>query len=144
MGEIGLGQHDAVGDGGLFNRLWKLGELSRAVHRIDHRDDAAEPEMVLQNRLADQREGDRDRVGEAAGLDDDATEARDFAAFAPREQIAQRVLDILAERAAQTAVIEQHRRFVGLADQVVVEADLAKLVDQNGDVRHARRHQHSL
>ena len=77
-------------------------------------------------------------IGEAAGLDDDAAEAADLAGVAPLDQAAQRLGQILAHRAAQAAAGQlQHLAFDEI-DEVVVDRDLADLVDDDGGVGKRR------
>ena len=114
-------------------------ELRRPVHRIDDGDDVAEPEMMLQHRLGEDRVGDGRRVGQAGGLDGDAPEGRDLAPRALGEQASQRALQISTNGAAQAAAVHQQDAFLGMLDQVMVEADFAELVDQDGRVAQGRR-----
>ena len=51
LGEIGLGDDDAVGDRDLLDRLDMAVERRLAVHRIDQRDDAVEPIGLDQRRM---------------------------------------------------------------------------------------------
>jgi hypothetical protein len=71
--------------------------------------------------------GDRHRIGKAGGLDDDGVEAAGAAhqAFHDADQIA-------AHGAADAAVVHLVDFLVGLDDQVVVDADLAEFVDDDG------------
>ncbi len=68
--EVGLGQHDAVGDRRLLDRLRMRLEGRGAVDGIDHRDDAVEP--VAHDQIGMHHRGvqHRGRIGEAGGLDD--------------------------------------------------------------------------
>ena len=94
--------------------------------------------MMAKDRLRQQCIGDRRRVGQSGGFDDDAAEMRDLAARPPRQQIAQRLLQIAAHRAAQAAVFKQQRAFRHALQQMMVEPDLAEFVDQHGDVGQFR------
>ncbi len=47
VGEIGLGEHQPVSDSHLLGAFGLTGELGRAVHRIDRRDDVAQAEMMF-------------------------------------------------------------------------------------------------
>ena len=94
LGEVGLAEYDAVRNSDLLHRLRLLLELRRAVHRIDHRDDAVEPIAGCQQRLAHQGLDDGRRVGEAGGLDQHARGSA-------RQQVAQRAHEIAADGAAR-------------------------------------------
>ena len=136
-----FGQYETVGDRRLLDRFRMAFELGGAVHRIDDSNDAAEPEMMLEYRLGEDRVGDGRRVGEARSLDGDAPEGRDFAALALGEQAPERALQVAADGAAQTAAVHQQHAFLGMLDQVVVEADLAEFVDEHGGVAQGGRFQ---
>ena len=91
-----------------------------------------------------QRVGDRRRVGQSRGLDHDAAKIRHLASGSPGQQIAQRPLQVAANRAAQTAVVEQQRTFGHALQQMMVEPDFAEFVHQNGDILEFRRSQEPL
>ena len=73
--QVGLRDDQPVGGGRLLDRL----RLAQPVLRVHRRDHALEPEVVLDDRLGQQRVEDRRRVGEPGRLDDDAPERRDLA-----------------------------------------------------------------
>ena len=68
----------------------------------------------------------RRRVGEAGGLDQDAVEAA-----GPLHQPLDDVDEVAAHGAADAAVVHLEHFLVGLDDEVVVDADLAELVDDD-------------
>ena len=73
-------------------------------------------------------------VGKAAGFDDDPPKRSDLAGLAPVEQRAQGASKILADGAAKaTARQFEHTPFDEI-DQVVVDRNLADLVDHDGGV----------
>ncbi len=76
----------------------------------------------------------RPRIGEARGFDDHPREARDSAAGTVGEQRAQGFLQIGADVAAHAAIAEQNRNVAARAQQCLVDADLAKLVDDDRGV----------
>ena len=137
IGDVRLGQHQAVGDGGLLERFVMAVELAGAVHGIHRGDDVAEAEMVAQDVLGHQRVDDGRRIGETRGFDDKAPEARDLAALAAAVKFAHRRRQIATDGATQTARLQHHRVAVDAFQQVVVEADFAELVDKNRGVGHA-------
>ena len=136
LGDVALGHDEAVGDGGLLRRLGLAGELVGAVHCVHGRDDAVEPVVRLHHPVGEQREEDRGRLGKAGRLDRDAAEARDLAGVHPVDQVAQLVGEVAAQRAAEAAGIEQHGALVHAGQQVMVDADLAQLVDDHGRLAH--------
>ncbi len=81
------------------------------------------------------------KIGEAAGFDQHAAEMRDFAAVAVGHQPPQRVLQIGAGVAAQAAVAEQRHLVAALAQQRVVDALGAELVDDQRGALAFRRFQ---
>ena len=55
------------------------------------------------------------------------------------QQIAQGIHQVAAHGAAQTAAVEQHHVFLTADHELVVEADLAELVDDHRGVAHLRQ-----
>ena len=85
---------------------------------------------------------DRSRIGEPGGLDHHAAEMRDLAVGPADEQVQQGVDDVAAYGAAQAAAVEQHDIVGGALDQEMVDADLAKFVDDDCGRRHLGLLQH--
>ncbi len=133
--EIGLGHHDAVGDGGLLHRLDMGVERRGAVHGIDEGDDAVDAVAQHEIGVRQYRLQDRGGVGKAGRLDDDAPEGRDPAVVAALQQIFQRGNQVAPDRAAETTGRHEQHVAVDLLDQQMIEADLAELVDQDDGVR---------
>ena len=75
------------------------------------------------------------RIGEPAGLDDDALERRHRSRVPPPQDILERQHQIAAHRAAQAAGLQLDEALLAGLDQVVVEPDLAELVDDHGRAR---------
>ena len=144
VAQIRLGQNQPVGHRYLFGRLGKAADLGRAVDGVNRGDDAGETEMVAQDGLGQQRVGDRRRIRQSGSLDDDPAEIRHLAARSPRQLLAQRLLQIAAHRAAQAAVFQQQRAFGDALQQMMVEPDLAELVDEDENVGQLRRAQQTL
>jgi len=86
VGEIGLGEHDAVGERRLPDRFRVRVERGRAGRRVHGRDHRFQPQRLGELAVGHQRVQDRRRVGQPGGLDDDALERRHRARGAPREQ----------------------------------------------------------
>jgi hypothetical protein len=96
---------------------------------VDHGGDAVELRLGLDVFVDEEGLGHRAGIGQAGGLDDDGVEAA-LALHQPRQHPDQ----VAAHRAADAAVVHLEDFFVGADDQVVVDADLAELVDDHGVV----------
>ena len=129
--EIGLGQHQPVGDRHLFDRFRLPLQRVGAVHRIDRGDHAGKREALGERIVAHHRMQDRCRVGKPARLDHHAVERRYRGFVAPAQDVGEGEHEVAADRAAQAAGLQRHEAFVARLDQVVVEADLAELVDDH-------------
>ena len=68
-------------------------------------------------------------IGQPGGLDNDPVELRLF-----REQGAHRPDQIAPDDTADTAAIEFYKFFVAGLDQVAIDPDIAKLIDDNGEL----------
>ena len=139
VGEVDLGDHQTVGEDRLLARFGRLVEIAQAVDRVDQREHHLDRELAAERAIGRECLQDRADVGEPAGFDQHPAEMRNFAAFAVGDQLAQRDLQIRAGVAADAAVAEQ-RDFVGArAQQRVVDADRAELVDDQCGVAALRR-----
>ncbi len=136
FGEVALGDDDAVRHRRLLDGLPVAAELDIPVDPVDRGDHAVQGEAVGDHAVGHQRVDYRRRIGEPGGLDHDAGKRRHVALDPLDEQLAQRAGEIVADGAAKTARVEQHRVLVDLLDQVMVESDLAELVDQDRRFRH--------
>ena len=102
-------------------------QAQRQVLGVDQRHDRVEPGLGAHVVVHEEGLRHRHRVGEAGGLDDDGVEAAGAAhqALDDADQVA-------AHRAADAAIVHLVDFLVGFHDQVVVDADLAELVDDHG------------
>ena len=137
IGQIGFGDQDAVGNGGLFDAFGMVIKLPRAMQGIDGGHHAIKAEFGREQRIGHQGMQDRGRVGQAGGFDDHAVEFRYLATGAFDKQIAQARNQITAHRTADAAGIQQYDILGHLADQKVIKPDFAKFIDQNGGFCHA-------
>jgi len=135
--DVGFAHRQPVGDRHLFHRFLVAVEGGRAVHRVDDGDDVGEPEVVADHRLGRQRGDDRRRVGQPRGLDHQAAEEGHLPPLAPAVEVADGIGEVAADGAAETAALEQDRGGVDPLQEMVVEPDLAELVDQHGGFPHA-------
>ena len=137
-GQVAFGQKDAVGQGNLVLGLRELGQLRQGIGRVHQRDHAVQTVVRAQHGVAGQGLNDRGRIGQAGGFDDDAVKVRNLTGPPFAEQLSQSFLQVCAHRAAQAAIGQQADILRRHLDQVVVNADLADLVDHHGHPVHVR------
>ena len=130
--DVGLRDHDAVGEDHLAPRLGEGRDRLDAALRGDHGDDRLDVKLTAERAVGGEGGEDRRGIGEPAGLDDDALEMRDDAALAVGDEAVQRDLQVRAHVAAQAAIAEQRDVVAGIAQQHVVDAGLTELVDDDG------------
>ncbi len=133
--QVGLGQQQAIGDGGLFHGLDLPVEGGVAGRGIDGRDHAIQTVGRVEGEVGHQRVQDRRRIGEPRRLDQHPVERRDGSAQLAGGQAAQRVDQVAANGAAQASALQQDHVLGGTLDQFVIEADLAELVDHDDGAR---------
>ena len=92
------------------------------------RDDAVEPVLCLHLVVEEERLGDRAGVGQAGRLDQDVVEL-----VPPLHQVAEDADQVAADGAADAAVVHLEDLFLGADDEVLIDADLAELVLDDGD-----------
>ena len=90
--EIGLGDHQAVGEDHLLARLGGHVERRLANDGIDHREHDVDMKFAAQRAIGGKGLQDRSGIGETAGFDHDARERRHRAALAVEHEPAQRDL----------------------------------------------------
>jgi hypothetical protein len=102
-------------------------ELAEEVLGVDHGDDGVEPGPRLDVVVGEEGLRHRAGIGEAGGLDQDAVELvlALHQAFDDADQVA-------AHGAADAAVVHLEDFLVGIDHEVVVDAELAELVDDDG------------
>ena len=126
--EVRLVGRDHVREGHLLARFLHLVEVPLHMARIDQRHDGIERELMLEVVVEEEGLRDRTGVGHARGLDDDVVEA-----VAALEQLAEDAQQVAAHRAADAAVVGLEDLLLGADDELVVDADLAELVLDDGD-----------
>ncbi len=135
--EIGLAQHDAIGDRDLLHRFHVRVERGVAVHRVDHGDHAVEPvahhQIGVRHRGLQHRRG----IGEAGRLQDHAAE-RCAAVVEIAQQLLQRIDEVAAQVQHRQPLCSSTTPSLIALDQQVVEADLAELVDDDGGLGERR------
>ena len=142
--QVGLADEDLVGEADLAARLLARVELAFGVLGVDQGQDGVE--QVALGDLVVHEEGLRHRagVGQAGGLDDHALEVE--LALAPLlGQVGSVRAQVLADRAADAAVVHLDDLLAGVGDQdVVVDVLLAELVLDDGDLLAVGLGQHAL
>ena len=125
--QIGLVQQDRVGESDLFLGLVRILDTLEEVPRIDDRHHRIERDPAF-DVLVDEKGLHHGRgIGEAGGLDDDAVEP-----VLARHQGGNDANEIAAHGAADTSVVHFEHFLIGIDDEVVIDAFLAELVDDDG------------
>ena len=125
--EIGLVQQDHIGEGDLVLGLRRVLQPIGQPFRVRDRHHGVEPGRVGHVLIDEEGLRDRRRVGEARRLDDDRVEAP-----LALHQTFHDADEVAAHGAADAAVVHLKYFLVGADDEVVVDADLAELVDDDG------------
>ena len=125
--EVRLVQENDVGEGDLAFRFRRVLQPRGEPFRIGDRDDGVEPGRGADIGVDEEGLGDGGRIGETRRLDDDRIE---FAA--PLHQPLEDADEIAAHGAADAAVVHLEDFLVGADDELVVDADFAELVDDDG------------
>ena len=124
--QVGLVEENDVGEAELFLGLRRVEEAKREVFGVGDRHHRVELGLGADVVVHEERLRHRSRIGKAGGLDQDAVEpAR------PLHQALDDADQVAANGAADAAVVHLVDLFVGLDDQVVVDADLPELVDHD-------------
>ncbi len=98
-------------------------------------------QAMVEHRVGAQSIENRRRIGETGGFDYDPAKPSDLARLAPVEQAAQGSREILANGAAQAPARQLDDAAFDEIDEVMVDRDLADLVDDHGGVGERRRGQ---
>ena len=96
---------------------------------------------MVEHRVGAQSVENRRRICETGGFDYDPAEPSDLARLAPIEQAAQGSGQILTDGAAQAPARQLDDAAFDEIDKVMVDRDLADLVDDHGRVGERRRGQ---
>ena len=131
IGNIQLGNHQPVGHSHLFLAFGVLAQIGSAINRVHRSHHIAHAKVVLQHPVVHHGGQHRHRVGQASGLDHQAHKGGYFATLAPVIQDAYGGGQVAADGAANAARLQQHHVAVHPVHQVVVDADVAKFVDEH-------------
>ncbi len=113
-------------------------ERADAGHGIHRRHHAAERQAARQIPVRHQRLQDRGRIGQSTGLDDDAVERRARALVAPPQEVIKGLRQVGADLAAEAAGRQLDDAVFARFDELMVEPDLAELIDDDGGAREFR------
>ena len=122
--EIGLVDDDDVGEGDLILGLGRVAQALRKPLGVGDRHDRVEPRHLFHVLVDEEGLRHRRRIGEAGRLDDDRVEPA-LALHQPLDDAD----EVAAHGAADAAVVHLEHFFVRADDELVVDADLAELVD---------------
>ena len=125
--EVGLVEHDDVGERDLVLGFGRVLQAVAQPFGVGDRDDGVEPGVLLHVLVDEEGLRHRRRIGEPRGLDDDGVELA-LAFHQPVED----AHEVAAHGAADAAIVHLEHFFVGADDEVVVDADLAEFVDDDG------------
>ena len=125
--EIGLVQHDDVGKGDLVLGFRRILQTIAQPFGVGDRHHGIEPGVLLHVLVDEEGLRHRRRIGEPRGLDDDGVEL----ALALHQAVHD-AHEVAAHGAADAAIVHLEHFFVGADDQIIVDADLAEFVDDDG------------
>ena len=137
--EVGLVDEDHVGEGDL---VFRLGRILQAVAQplgVGDGDDRVELGSPADIGVDEEGLGDRRGIGEAGGLDDDRVEL----ALAPHQTVDD-ANQVAAHGAADAAIVHFENFLVRIDDEVAIDADLAELVDDDGELLAVRLRQDAV
>lgn len=124
--EIGLVDDNDIGKSDLVFGFAAVLQAQRQVLGIDKCDHRVKLGLGAHVVIHEEGLGDRNGIGKASGLDNDAVESA-----GPAHQAFDHADEVAAHRAADAAIVHFVDFFVGFDDQIVVDADLAEFVDDD-------------
>ena len=125
--EIDLVEDDDVGEGDLVLRLRSVAQARRQPFGVGDGDDRVEPRLAAHVFVDEEGLRHRRGIGQAGRFDDDRVELA-LALHQPLDDAD----EIAAHGAADAAVVHLEHFFVRADDELVVDADLTELVDDDG------------
>jgi hypothetical protein len=106
-------------------------EMAMPVHRVNRDNHPVDTKVMLQHGIRPDGEQDRRRICQASGFHDHPVDTGNGAPLVLVQQGAQDLHEILPYGAADASMAKQYRLFLDLVHQVVIESNVAKLVDEN-------------
>src|SRR5215472_2218618 len=137
--QIGLVEQDDVGERDLILCLRRVLEAVLQPLGVGDRDHRVELGLAADIVVHEERLRHRRGVREPRGLDDDGVELA-----LPAHQPVDDAHEVAAHGAADAAVVHLEYFFVGADDEVVVDADLAEFVDDDGVLLPVRLRQNAV
>src|SRR5215831_3289736 len=137
--QIGLVEQDHVGERDLVLRLRRVLEAVLQPFGVSDRDHRVELGLAADIVVHEERLRHRRGVREPRGLDDDGVELT-----LPAHQPVDDAHEVAAHGAADAAVVHLEDFFVGADDEIVVDADLAEFVDNDGVLLPVRLRQNAV
>src|ERR1700730_916774 len=126
--EVSLVQDNDICKGNLGSRLLAVDDLLIEVSCIDHRDDSVEGKLLAHGIIDEERLCNRPGICKARGLEHDTVEL-----VTPGHEIAQDSNEISAHGATDAPVVHLEDLLLGVDHQLLVDADFAELVLDDGD-----------
>ncbi len=124
--QIDLVEQDDVGEGDLVLGFRRVLEPVRQPFGVGDGDDGVEPRVLLHVGVDEKGLRDRGGIGEAGGFDQNGVEL----ALAAHQALDD-ADEVAAHGAADAAVVHFENFFVGVHDEIVVDADFAEFIDDH-------------
>ena len=125
--QIGLVEQNHIGECDLVLRLGRVLEPVRQPLGVGDRDDRIQFGLCTDSLIHEECLRDRRRIGQASRLHDDRVEL----ALAPHQAVND-AHEVSAHGATDASVVHLEHFLVGVDHEVVVDADLAEFVDDDG------------
>src|SRR5262245_9811800 len=139
LDQVGLVEQDDVGERDLVLRLRRVLEALLQPFGVSDRDHRVELGLAADIVVHEEGLCHRRGIREPRGLDDDGVELA-----LPAHQSVDDAHQVAAHGAAHAAVVHLEHFFVGADDEVVVDADLAEFVDDDGVLLPVRLRQDAV
>src|SRR6516225_4856321 len=139
LDQVGLVEQDDVGERDLVLRLGRVLETVLQPFGVGDRDHRVELGLAADIVVHEERLRHRRGIREPRGLDDDGVELA-----LPAHQPVDDAHEVTAHGATDAAVVHLEHFFVGADHEVVVDADLAEFVDDDGVLLPVRLRQDAV
>jgi hypothetical protein len=111
-------------------------EMTLPVDGVDRHNDTVNAKVMPQHRIGLDREQNRRGIRETSRLHNETIDAGNGPSLILIQQAAEGSHEIVSYRAADTAIVEKDRLLIDPADEVMIETDFAKLIDQHRGAVH--------